>query len=30
MRWKEKSKNHPELSNKTFLRNLEKTIANPE
>lgn len=29
-KWKEKSRIHPELSNKIFLKNLEGTIANPE
>lgn len=29
-KWKEKQKFHPELRNKTFLKNLERTIENPE
>ena len=29
-KWKEKSTVHPELKNKTFLKNLEDTIKNPE
>lgn len=29
-KWKKKSAVHPELTNKTFLKNLEDTIKNPE
>ena len=29
-KWKIKSEVHPELKNKTFLKNLEDTIKNPE
>ncbi len=29
-KWKEKAIMHPELRNKTFLKNLKETIANPE